>query len=102
MTYSLLPMVVTQLLGVLLSYFLAWDEDVFLNGLLLIGVIWSVFLLIKALSACHQYTFTKSILSILFSILGIFVVCFIFILFLSVSQQIISFIVTVGKELMLR
>jgi hypothetical protein len=101
-TYALMPMLLTILLSVVLSNILKSDEAAFIQMLLWVGRIWTAFLLVKGIEAVHQYTLPQTFLAILLTGVGMLAVMFIFILLLSLSQQIVSFLVTIVKELMLR
>lgn len=101
-TYSLLPYIVFTLLGVVLSNFFKIDEGIFIDWIVILGQLWSVLLIIKGLEAVHHYSIPQTVLSIAATLLGILIVIFLFVLLLSLTQQIVGFGVTIVKELMLR
>ena len=101
-TYAVLPLIIINVIKLLLSNFLLQDEAVFLSLLTWIGYGWTGFLLLKGLEACHQYNMKKAASSVAVSVVGIFIVAFVFVLLLSLSQQIVSFIATVAQELSMR
>lgn len=100
--YALLPRTIFIFLNVILSHLLTRDESIFIDWLYGFGVIWSVFVLIVGLMVIHQYTFGKTILSIVATIIGMLFVLFIFILLFSLFNQLISFIQTIYKEIVFR
>lgn len=100
--YALVPYIVSTIVIIGLSNMLKTDESMFMSIIYYIGILWSGFLLVKGLEAVHQYTIPQTLLSIISTIAGMMIVVFIFILLLSLSQQMIGFIVTISKELMLR
>jgi len=100
--YALLPYVFVAIINVVMSNILKSDESMFMTILYYVGIIWTGFLLIKGLEALHQYNIPQTLLSILSTVVGMMIVVFIFILLLSLSQQMIGFVVTISKELMLR
>ena len=101
-SYALIPYVSTTFLSVLLSYFMVLDEQSFLTLLQLFGIIWTAFILISALKTIHEYTFTKVFTSLLFTVLGMAFVVFIIMLFISLVEQLISFIKSIYNEIMYR
>lgn len=100
--YALLPYIFTILINVIMSNILKSDESMFMAILNYVGIIWTGFLLVKGLEAIHQYSIPQTLLSIASTVVGMMIVVFIFILLLSLSQQMIGFVVTISKELMLR
>lgn len=101
-TYSLFPLLVCQAIGLLLSNFLLQEEGMFLSILAFIGYAWTGLLLLKGLEACHQYSMKMTVASVAASAIGLFIIAFVFVLLLSLSQQMISFITTVVQEISLR
>lgn len=101
-TYSMMPMILSGFLQVLLSRFLKQDEALFLQIVSWIGLAWTAFLFVKALEAVHQYTLPQTFLSTAATFVGIAIVLFLVILLLSLSQQMLGFLVTLAKEVMLR
>lgn len=100
--YALIPYVACSYLSVIMSYFLTADESMFITVITAIGFIWSVGLLIFAFKSIHEYSFSKSVLSILITILGVIVVIFLCILLIGLIQQIVSFFATIYNEIMYR
>lgn len=101
-TYALFPLLVCSCLKLILSNVLLQEEGVFLTILLWIGYGWTGFLLLKGLEACHQYSMKGTVASVVCSAVGLFIIAFVFVLLLSLTQQIISFISTVIQEVSLR
>ena len=101
-TYALIPLLVTDVLRLLLSNLLLQNENIFLTLLTGVGYAWTGFLVLKALEACHQYSMKQVVFSAAATIAGICIVAFVFVLLLSLTQQIVSFIATVVQEYSLR
>lgn len=101
-TYSLVPYIGSMLLYTALTNYLVTEEQTFLIIIRILGFLWSAFLMVKSLEACHEYSMKTTLLSIVLTILGLLVLVFVFTLVLSLSQQFIGFIVTIVKECMLR
>lgn len=100
--YSLVPYIFSVLIVVIMSNILKSDERMFMTIVISVGVLWSAFLLIKGLEAIHEYNIPQTLFSIISTFIGMAVVAFLSILLLSLSQQMIGFVITIAKELMLR
>lgn len=100
--YALLPYVLSLVFVTLGSHFLTLEESVFLSWIVYVGIIWSAFLLVVGLMQIHQYSFTKTLTSILVTLLGIAFMIFLGFLVITLFQQVIAFIFTIYDELMFR
>lgn len=100
--YSLFPYVVAVLLSVLISHFAVADEGAFLTIIETLGLIWSLFLLVSVLREIHEYTFGKVFKSLILTVLGMAFVIFIGMLFVSLIEQLVSFVNSLFNELMYR
>lgn len=101
-SYALIPYISTTFLSVILSHFMILDEQSFLTLLQTFGLIWTAFILISALKTIHEYTFVKVFASLLFTALGMAFVVFIIMLFISLAEQLISFIKSIYNEILYR
>ena len=81
---------------------LTLDESAFLTVIRVLGLLYSFFLLITALKVVHSYTFGKTLLCILITVLGMAFVLFLIVLFFGLIQQVILFFQTIYMELMFR
>lgn len=100
--YSFAPTIFTTILYVIASNLMAFEEQFFLKGILYIGYVWTGLLIIKSLEYIHQYNIPQTLFTLALTIFGILVLVFLFVLLLSLSQQVIRFFVTIFKELSLR
>ena len=85
-----------------LSYMLVLTEASFYTMLVNIGYVWMAFLLFTGTLVTHQYTFAKSVLMIVFILLGMCMMAYIALLFFNLIQQMSGFFVTLWAELKLR
>ncbi len=101
-TYSLLPSIIFTSLNIVLSYFFTVTESTFYNFFAVFGTTWTILLVFLGLMVMHQYTVTKTVFSV-FSTLVI-ILCFVFLilLFMSIYQQIYSFVVNIVREIIIR
>ena len=98
----MIPYVATTFLSVGLSHFMVLDEQSFLTLLQTFGLIWTAFVLISALKTIHEYTFVKVFASLLFTVIGMAFVVFIIMLFISLAEQLISFVKSIYNEIQYR
>lgn len=101
-TYSFFPYVVFRLLSTLLSNYMTTDELIFYHFLKIIGIVLMVYLMFFGLMNIHEYGLAKTILMFIFTIVAIAVILFILLLFLSLLQQMYSFIDNIYQEFKMR
>jgi hypothetical protein len=101
-SYALVPHIATALIATVLSNFLILEEGVFLTWLQYFGTGWSVALVITALKVTHQYTFGKTLMSVLLTVVGIAAILFLSVLVVSLFQQVYQFVRTIISEIIVR
>ena len=97
--YSLIPYVVTLFISTLLTNFLVPQEQVFISIVTIIGLIWTAGVLILGLLTIHDFTLSKTIISILLTILGMVAMVLLAILLYSLMKQMFGFFESVYKEI---
>lgn len=100
--YALIPILITELALIFISHGIVLEEAAFYDLLRGIGIVWTGFLLFMGMIVTHQYTFLKSILISLFSILGICIIIYVGLLFINLLQQMTGFGVGLYTEWSLR
>ncbi len=100
--YALVPYIVCGFISVFFSNFLVQDEAIWVNAIYYLGIGWSVVLMIQAMKACHQYTFTKTIISMIFTLVAMLLILFLAILLLSLFQQLYVFGYSIYTEIAYR
>ncbi len=100
--YSLIPYIVGSLVGTILSHVLIKDEYIFISTCEIIGLGWSVVLFISAMKAVHQFTFFKTILLILLTLVAMVLCIFLLVLLLTLFQQVLIFVFTLYTEISYR
>ena len=98
LTYSLVPFIITQLAGIVFSNVLTLDEGAFLTAVEIIGIVWSGVLIFTGFMTIHQFSFGKTVLSIIMTVIGIAIIIFLAVLFVGLLQQVISFFKSVWSE----
>ena len=96
--YSLLPLIFSILVYVLLSRVLCLEEEAFLSLVIIIGWIWTGLLMFVGSMTIHEFTFKKTVLSVIMTFLGIAVIIFLAVLFVGLINQVISFIKAIASE----
>jgi hypothetical protein len=100
--YSLAPLVLIRLPLVIVSHFITTNEGSFYTVLQTISILWSLLLLFLGTMITHQYTVKKTILTCLITLLGMGILMFIGLLFFNVIGRMMTFVVTIYKELRFR
>ena len=96
--YALLPVVVLGAAGMVVSNFLLLDEGIFLWCISGVSVLWSGAMLVTGLGTLHEYSVGKTVLSLIFTVLGIGLVVFIILLSYGLLIQLYSFVQTIWQE----
>ena len=100
--YALVPYIFCTYIAVLFSNFLVQDEAIWVMFIQYVGLGWSLILMIQAMRAVHQYTFGKTLLSMVMTIVAMLLILFLAILLLSLFQQVYVFIYSIYTEVAYR
>lgn len=100
--YALVPYIFGVYASVFVSNFLVLEEAIWVNFISLLGLGWSVILMIQAMKAVHQYSFTKTIASIIGTLIAMLLILFLAVLLLSLFQQVYVFIYSLYTEIAYR
>lgn len=100
--YCLLPMLVCKAIAIVMSQFMAENEGTFIQIVVWVGILWTGVLLFMAMSTIHQYSFGKTVASILLTVFGMCVILFLIILFYSLISQLVTFLQSLVTEVSLR
>ena len=99
---GLLPYIIYQFSTIVLTNVLTLDEGVFITLLGAVAIIWSVILIISGIKAIHEFSFGKTVVTLLFSIIGILIILFLALLLWSLFQQLITFVAAIYEEISLK
>lgn len=102
MGYSLLPMVLTFLPATLLSQFIASDEEGIYFLIVGISIVYSALLMLVGIMVVHNYSFGKTLITIVLTFAALIIIIFIIMLLSSLVQQVYYFLDSVYTELVLR
>ena len=100
--YALVPYIVCEFISILISNFIVQDERIWMTSVHYLGLIWSLVLMIQAMKAAHQYSFGKTIVSMVFTVVAMLLILFLAILLLSLFQQVYVFGYSIYTEIAYR
>lgn len=100
--YSCLPVVLIQLPVAVISNIATYSEEVYLNAATVISWVWFFWLLFTGIMTIHQYSIGKMLFTILLTAVAMAALIFVYLLFMSLFTQLISFLFSIYKELVLR
>lgn len=101
-SYSLIPLVIGNVLMIVLSYCLTLNEASLYHMVNSLSAVWFVFMLFIGTMVTHQYTFGKTILICVCTLLGMCIMVYIALLFINLLQQMTGFISGLYNEWLLR
>lgn len=100
--YALYPMVLIYIPMTFISRFMAKEETVFYYLLNSVASIWFVFLLFVGLMVVHQYTATKTVATMLLTVITMGIIVFLGALVFSLINQVVVFFIDIYRELIFR
>lgn len=100
--YSLLPLLIIQFPLVVVSHMITAEEGTFYYVFTVISYLWTIALLLVGMMITHQYSMKKTLATTVLTLVGMAIILFIALLFFSVIQQFLTFIVTAYKEIRFR
>ena len=102
MCYALMPYVIIQLPLILVSNIITFDEASFYTVLMSFSLIWCAFLAFVGLMQVHDYGPGKTVLFLLFTVLGACVIIFLVLVFFSLISDAAGFFVSLYREIAFR
>lgn len=100
--YACVPLILIPLPAALLSNLCTFTEEVYLTAANWIAVGWFFFLLFSGIMTVHQYPLGRMLLTTVLTAAAMIAVIFIGLLFFNLFSQLISFVWSVYKEILLR
>ena len=100
--YSLLPYTLAEYLNIFLRLGLTQEENVFCTIITCVGVLWSFSLIIIAFINFHEFEYSKAILSIILTFIGMIIIAVLIFLVYSLFQQLFSNIMIFFNEIIFR
>lgn len=97
--YSLTPWILLGFVGIALSNIFSLDESVILGAVHFLAAGWSLLLVFLGMMVIHQFSVTKTVTSVILTLLCMIAVCFLILLFFSIIQQIVGFVSVLFTEI---
>ena len=101
-SYSLLPLIISNIVYTIASNVILSSEAAFLNIFVTVMQLFTAYVLIMGTIIIHDYSFGKFVGTAIMSILGILIVIFLAIVIVILVQQVFMFVGTVYREFMYR
>jgi hypothetical protein len=100
--YALLPPILINLPMIMFSNVITREESSFYYFFLSVSSLWFLYLLFVGTMTIHQYTVTKTLVTIGLTLVVMGIIIFLGLLFFSLVQQVVNFCTTIYQELVLR
>ncbi len=101
-SYSLVPLIFTMIIGTLYSNVALSNEVDMVNLIMNIGWVWTGLLVFFGLMVTHDYSMGKNFIMVLCTILGVLIIMFVGILFSTLIMKMMSFITNIIVEITYR
>lgn len=100
--YSLVPMIITGFATIFLSNIITLEEFSLVTTFRAMGVVWTYYLIFCGFTTVHEYTVKESVLTFIATAIAAVVIMFICVLYLSLMEQFVGFVVTLIQEIINR
>jgi len=100
--YALTPYVIINVVMIILSQFITFDEGAIYWVLAGFAAIWTGMLILAGMMMVHDYSLLKTLFSSFLTIIGMGVMVFIFVIFFSLISDAFAYFVSLYKEIMFR
>lgn len=100
--YSLTPLLLGLPVLIIMSNFITLDEIMLYSNIQLLMYVWMAFLIFAGTAVVHQYSAGKTLLTIFVIFVAIGIIVFLFLLCITVFQQMKDFVVRLAEEISLR
>lgn len=101
-SYSLFPSLLFSLMTIFLSNFVILEEASLLYAFNTLGLAWFYYLVFCGLCTVHEYTVKENIMTLLATVIAAIVIIFLSVLYFSLMEQMVNFVMTFGQELLRR
>ncbi len=96
---AILPFIIANIFNSILSNFLTEEEGMFLTIISVLAIAWGVIIMFVGLSKIHEANIFLTLILVIATLLGMFVIVFLVLVFFSLWQQFIDFCTAVFKEI---
>ncbi|GMK40656.1 hypothetical protein PCCS19_37120 [Paenibacillus sp. CCS19] len=102
MTYALVPKLLFDIVGIILSNTIIQEEAALLNAFVLIGTVWFYFLMFCGLCVIHEYSPLTNVVTLFVTFCSAIMIVFLSMLYFMLVSKVIGFVYTVVIEWMKR
>jgi Yip1 domain. len=102
MTYALVPKLLFDIVGIILSNTIIQEEAALLHAFVVIGTVWFYFLLFCGLCVIHEYSPLTNIVTLVVTFISAIMIVFLAILYFMLVSKVVGFVYTVVIEWMKR
>lgn len=100
--YALVPLILTRSVLIVLSHFLTFNEQTVYTMILWLGWIWFGLLLISGIMTVHQFTLSKTIVTMLIAIVAAIILLILSLALMDLVSKLIGFVSVLIREWRLR
>ncbi len=100
--YALLPFICAGYVKVILSNFMSQEEAVFLDILTIVGILWSLIILIAGFMIFHQFGIGKTLFSLFITAVAMLLIIFLIFLCYNLFLQMAGTVTTIFNEIIFR
>ncbi len=97
--YSFMPVIILEPISIIISHIISQDESIILYTIQTISTGWTILLVFLGMTVVQQFSVKKTILLAVVTLASIVALCFLFLLFFSIVQQMIGFVSNIILEL---
>ena len=96
------PLIFTNILTTVMSNGMVLEEGDFITFVSTLGYVWMVGLIFVGCMVIHEYFFNKNLLMLVSSIVGMGMMMFLALLFVTIGQKMIEFFIGIYEEIAFR
>ena len=100
--YALFPLIVLRIISIFTSNFFTLEEGFFYHGAITLGYLLMFSLLFMGMRSIHEYSVMRAVTTVILTMISMSVIVFLGLLALNLAQQIVLFLQTIIREIMLR
>ena len=100
--YSLMPLIIFQVVTPILTHVMSLNEMTYLRILDIAGYGWMAVMLLVSIQEIHEYSARKMVATLVLTVIGAAIIIFVVLLFFSLLQELGSFLYSLYREFSLR
>lgn len=100
--YALLPYIMCSLVNIVLSNIFVIREQAFMEIISTVGLLWSLLVGLVGLKSIHRYSFGKTVLTVIITVLFMALIAFLLAILFLITQQLVIFVKDIYNEIVFR